>query len=184
MKYFTADLHFGHPMVAAFRGFIKDEILMEKFERDVEVFGYAQAQQNLTDYAQEEHISFKKIGDVDAHNAKIVENINQSVGADDELYVLGDVSKKITKESMRAWVFKIACKNRYLSKGNHDSNAEEEYLPVFNTVKESDEIQIRDIKLLLAHYPYEDSRAPVNTGEWLLCGHTHTREKYNLNQPK
>ena len=79
MKYFTSDLHLHHPFVAALRGYAKPE--------------YAHlAAADLREYARTNRWKLADMVDWQRHEHTIIDNINERVGEEDELYVLGDLS--------------------------------------------------------------------------------------------
>lgn len=53
-------------------------------------------------------------------NSSIVANINARVGMNDELYILGDFSFKMTAQDAYGLRKKITCKKVHLVPGNHD----------------------------------------------------------------
>lgn len=135
--------------------------------------------------------------DTDEMNAALVANINAVAGADDELWILGDLALGKLDESL-AWVGKIAA-TVHLVIGNHERCFErpgvsetklakarrtrERYLEAgiaSLTAETTHEIGGRQV--VLSHFPYagdhtdEDRYAaarPVDRGNWLLCGHVH-----------
>lgn len=57
-------------------------------------------------------------------NSAIVANINARVGMNDELYILGDFSFKMTAQDAYGLRKKITCKKVHLVPGNHDSQGD------------------------------------------------------------
>lgn len=55
-------------------------------------------------------------------NDAMVANINSKVAADDELYILGDFSFKMTVQDAYELRKSIACKRVHLLPGNHDKD--------------------------------------------------------------
>ena len=55
-------------------------------------------------------------------NSSIVANINARVGMNDELYILGDFSFKMTAQDAYGLRKKITCKKVHLVPGNHDKD--------------------------------------------------------------
>lgn len=55
-------------------------------------------------------------------NSVIVANINARVGMNDELYILGDFSFKMTAQDAYGLRKKITCKKVHLVPGNHDKD--------------------------------------------------------------
>ena len=58
---------------------------------------------------------------IDEHDAAIIARINDRVDAQDELYILGDVSAVDDPDWLRTRLDAITCKNRWLIVGNHDT---------------------------------------------------------------
>lgn len=77
MKWFTSDLHFAHPFVAALRGYALP--------------GYAK-DASIKQQAEHEHKPLKNCVNWRKHDADIIRSINTYVGYEDELYILGDIS--------------------------------------------------------------------------------------------
>lgn len=59
---------------------------------------------------------------IDEMNEGIIANINEKVKENDELYILGDYSFKITALEAAALRKKIYCKKVHLVPGNHDKD--------------------------------------------------------------
>lgn len=55
-------------------------------------------------------------------NDAIVDSINGRVAVDDELYILGDFSFKMTAQDAYALRKRIACRRIHLVPGNHDKD--------------------------------------------------------------
>ena len=55
-------------------------------------------------------------------NAAIIDSINSKVAADDELYILGDFSFRMTVQDAYELRKSIACKRVHLLPGNHDKD--------------------------------------------------------------
>lgn len=55
-------------------------------------------------------------------NDAIVDNINGRVAVDDELYILGDFSFKMTAQDAYGLRKRIACRRIHLVPGNHDKD--------------------------------------------------------------
>lgn len=105
MKYFTSDLHFDHPFVAALRGYITDDTPVE----------------DIRSMSVEER--YKHV-DVDAHDHMLLDNLLR-LGKDDELWVLGDVASGSTRSREKAvqllGQLHVPRKHRHLILGNHES---------------------------------------------------------------
>lgn len=77
MKWFTSDLHFAHPFVAALRGYALP--------------GYAK-DASIKQQAEHDGRQLKDCVDWRKHDADIIRSINTYVGEEDELHILGDIS--------------------------------------------------------------------------------------------
>ncbi len=163
MRFFTADLHFGH--------------------------------RNIIRYCERPHRS------VDHMNADLVARWNDTVGDDDEVWVLGDVAMGRIDESLEH--IRDLRGRKVLVAGNHDrcwagrKRAPDLWHDRYRTVG-FDEIhqgtvtvEVAGCSVSAGHFPYEgDSHdedrfthwRPVDTGDWLLHGHVHTRWRVNGRQ--
>ncbi|MFR9752809.1 metallophosphoesterase family protein [Nocardia sp. 004] len=157
--FYTADLHIGHRMVAESRGF----------------------------------------PDAAAHDAELARLWDQEVDIDDQVWVLGDISVGGTKNETTAlrWLAHRSGR-KHLVCGNHDgchpmrskaARWQRVYLEVFDSVQQTAVHKITGHRVLLSHFPFrgdpEGDHTPVNRfeewrhpdgGQWLLHGHTHSRE--------
>lgn len=109
MKWFTSDLHFAHPFVAALRGYALP--------------GYAK-DASIKQQAEHEHKPLKNCVNWRKHDADIIRSINTYVGEEDELYILGDISSggtwSVDQAIMRIQNLHVPRKNRHLILGNHE----------------------------------------------------------------
>ena len=62
-------------------------------------------------------------------NDAIVDSINGRVAVDDELYILGDFSFKMTAQDAYALRKRIACRRIHLIPGNHDKDSRRSRAP-------------------------------------------------------
>ena len=137
MKWFTADLHFAHPFVAALRGYALP--------------GYAK-DASIKQQAEREHKPLKNCVDWRKHDADIVRAINTYVGEEDELYILGDISSgstwSVEQAIMRIQNLQVPRKRRHLILGNHElhssSRTLEKLASVFVEVGRVGITEIRD----------------------------------------
>lgn len=108
-KYFTSDTHFGHPFVAALRGYAKD--------------GFA-SDDTIRRQANQNHLPLKDCVDWYRHDSDVTDHIDGMVGETDELYVLGDLSSgntwSLDQALMRVKSLRCPRRNRHLILGNHD----------------------------------------------------------------
>lgn len=153
MRYFTSDLHFGHKPIIEFCG-----------------------------------RPFMTVQDM---NEILVWNINNTIKKDDLLYVLGDFSF-YPKDNNVQIIKSINCPV-VLIRGNHDHSGRIRNVGFADMFTELD-IILGSHLVTLSHFPfawdvndhrygkgeYEDKYAgsrPKDVGQWLLHGHTHSRER-------
>lgn len=109
MKWFTSDLHFAHPFVAALRGYALP--------------GYAR-DESIKQQAEHDGRQLKDCVDWRKHDADIIRTINTYVGQEDELYILGDISSgstwSVDQAIMRIQNLQVPRKRRHLILGNHE----------------------------------------------------------------
>ena len=132
MRWFTADLHFGHT--------------------------------NIIVYCNRPYRNVNKM------NEGIIQRINNRVGKDDMLYILGDIGK-IHGENIEHLAFllsKIKCR-LVLILGNHDKLRAFDYVDMgFESVHTH--MYIEDLDVHLTHDPANACMLPSQA--W-LCGHVH-----------
>ena len=105
---------------------------------------------------------------VDEMNRGLIQRINEKVGLNDELYILGDLTLRRNS---------IKCKHVHLIIGNHDYFATAKYATyLFETISDYKEIYDNGTKLILCHYPilYWNGMEDKNTIH--LYGHMHSRK--------
>ena len=115
--------------------------------------------------------------DLETMNNRLVDGINDTVGAEDWLIHLGDWSfggfDKI--EEFRS---KINCKNIVLMIGNHDHHIEKNKSDVrklFNHVAHYEEMDVKSVgKFVLCHYPIVSWNG-LHRGTYMLHGHQHLK---------
>jgi calcineurin-like phosphoesterase family protein len=149
---------------------------------------------------------------IEEMNNKIINNINDLVKENDELWVIGDLSMAIRPIEVLSSL--IICKNLFLISGNHDwcsathkkSNTPEKLKYWINFYEshgwsvQSDQVYLDATDdsgqvFLLCHLPYRDTdnkhdtykkrysdSYPEDTGTILLHGHTHSTEKISVSK--
>ncbi|MBF6353308.1 metallophosphoesterase [Nocardia higoensis] len=156
--WFTSDLHVGHRLCARLRGFGED---------------------------------------TEAHDRALAQRWDAVVRPDDQVWVLGDISIGSGAAERRALAW-IAHRPgvKHLVAGNHDPChplhsrshlAQRRFLGVFESVQSAATRKIAGDRVTLSHFPYRDDPdgdhsaelrhnewRPVDTGGWLLHGHTHS----------
>jgi calcineurin-like phosphoesterase family protein len=151
---------------------------------------------NIIDFCQ------RPYGSVEEMNVAMAENWNNTVGAEDTVWFLGDFAMGKIRETL-PWAGQL---NGYkiLLPGNHDRcwvghtekkrlGWREEYLAAgFDEVLEVNELDIElDGRVVtLCHFPHSgDSHGedrytgfrPARTGKWLIHGHVH--DKWQIDRP-
>lgn len=115
----------------------------------------------------------RPFNDVHEMNKTILDNINNVVGFDDELYILGDFcfrGKKPTEYRNR-----INCQKVHIILGNHDK--EKDFLEQesgFTSVNYVKEIIYCNQRIYLSHYPHRSWPAS-HKGSFMLFGHVHSK---------
>ena len=113
---------------------------------------------------------------VEEMDRNLIANINSRVMVEDELWILGDFSFKITREQAMEWRKKIRCRHIHLVTGNHDKKYEEQ--DVFESVQDYKELKTSKGKVILFHYPIVDWNCKYH-GALHLHGHIHSTGEYN-----
>lgn len=105
-------------------------------------------------------------------NDAIVDSINGRVAVDDELYILGDFSFKMTAQDAYALRKRIACRRIHLVPGNHDKDwTQPAVAGAFTVEPPICVLKIDGQKIVLSHYPMADWQ-----GEMALVGQRDRRQ--------
>lgn len=197
MKWFTSDLHFAHPFVAALRGYA--------------LLGYAK-DASIKQQAEHEHKPLKNYVNWRKHDADIIRSINTYVGEEDELYILGDISSggtwSVEQAIMRIQNLQVPRKRRHLILGNHEIHSSSRTLEKLASVfVEVGQVGLTDITsgdgtrtypVLLSHFQWREDfkeakpkyqfstnwndpnlakyAIPYMNNTLLLHGHTHAHD--------
>lgn len=200
MKYFTTDTHFGHPLVSVLRGFTTFDLGRAQYGRILAEQGRKAAE----DWAKgivldDSRLNFRKAADTDAHDAAIVANINEIVGPDDELWILGDIGYRTSVNHLKDCLRQLACRHLHVVIGNHDDwwLDDKPARNLFESIEANDTVELSGFgdedssaateTVNLSHFPYREDLAygwpddavrfhdqalPFD-GRKLLYGHTH-----------
>jgi calcineurin-like phosphoesterase family protein len=141
------------------------------------------------------HVGESLVPDTDTMNQTLIDNANEMVGPDDELWFIGDVAMGARSVSVPKFK-ELRCRNLFLVPGNHDHvhrmhkkwmKSVDLYEDAGFTIMGSQEtIQIGRWSVLVCHFPYfgdsqfEDRYTglrPDDRGQWLIHGHTHSHER-------
>ncbi len=126
----------------------------------------------------ENAIEFKHrpFANLEEMNQTLIQNINDTVSAADELWILGDFSFKINREEVRALRRQISCRHVHLIYGNHDKDYSSDH--IFQSVQHYRELKTDYGRVVLFHYPILEWHA-AHYGSILLHGHIHSTGDYN-----
>ena len=118
-------------------------------------------------------------GTIEEMGRALVANINSCVGPNDDLYVLGDFSYKLTTEQAQAIRAQIRCKNVHLVPGNHDKDwTQPDVAGTFIVEPPIAKLRTQGLRLVLCHYPIVDWEG-LGHGSIHLHGHIHAPAAYN-----
>jgi len=115
----------------------------------------------------------RPFNDVHEMNKTILDNINNVVGFDDELYILGDFCFKGKKPI--EYRSRINCQKVHIILGNHDK--EKDFIEQesgFDSVNYVKEIIYCNQRIYLSHYPHRSWPAS-HKGSFMLYGHVHSK---------
>lgn len=117
---------------------------------------------------------------IEDHDTYIITRWNETVGIEDDVYILGDISWYNSTKTIE--IFKQLNGRLHLIKGNHDDNIlkNRELRSLFIEVRNYCEIASGDGKaIVLCHYPIPCFRNHFY-GWYHLYGHVHTSFEYNM----
>ncbi|AGM12357.1 metallophosphoesterase [Mycobacterium phage Skinny] len=178
--FFTSDLHIGHKKVIASRTLVDGKPAFPDLDNLPEWFG---------DY------------EIESFNRILADKWDTTVGKDDVVWVLGDISSgtKSGQEMALEWLSRRPGRKR-LIKGNHDGvhpmhrdkgKWAKAYGEVFEDMDTAARIRVAlsgggHVDALLSHFPYMGDHTSVdrhtqwrlpNNGTILLHGHTHSSRR-------
>lgn len=103
----------------------------------------------------------------------MLDRINETVGVDDTLYILGDFCFRGKKPI--EYRSRIMCQDVHIVWGNHDRrNDYKDDLQGFATAQEVKEIIYCNQRIFLSHYPHRSWPAS-HKGSFHCYGHTHSK---------
>ena len=120
--------------------------------------------------------------DVEQMNDTIMENLNNTISAEDDFYLLGDFALGTDSDRIRATAASLPGKV-HLIIGNHDTDSKIKLykeLPNFVEIAYATKIRVEKRELFLSHYPvltadYSDN--PRHT-VFNIHGHIHTKDRF------
>lgn len=119
---------------------------------------------------------------IQQHDRQLIQNINDTVAATDELWILGDFALHAKAETIRSYAGKINCRSIHLVLGNHDRANECLAAGCFATVRDyvanlngivGDRANATKWRACLMHYPILDWDG-IRRGTLMLHGHIHS----------
>lgn len=113
------------------------------------------------------------------HDAMILDGLNATVAAQDELWILGDICHS-NLASIRSLRSSIACAHVHVIIGNHDKRSlfetlmhEEHLFESVGYYAEVGKVRREGYKFCLSHYPMLDWNRATH-GSYMLHGHIHS----------
>ncbi len=152
MIWFTADLHLGHRNIIRF---------CDRWS----LCGLDPAEAASHDKDRKPTTE-----DVARHDEQVLANINDCVGENDTLWILGDFSLSPARIA-REYREQIHCRNVGLVRGNHDLKSYDEF---FDPVIDQGIVRYQGRRMFLNHYPMRSWDGAFH-GAWHLYGHVHNR---------
>lgn len=120
---------------------------------------------------------------VQEHDNKIIENWNELIHYDDEVYILGDLMLNDNENGIK--IIKHLPGNLHIILGNHDTNSRYELYRSCWNVKEigyAMPLKYNGYIFYLSHYPTlcgnSDDDKPLKSRVINLCGHVHTKDPF------
>ena len=124
---------------------------------------------------------------VEEANRTIIENWNNTVSPDDEVYMLGDFFLGKDNEYVKETLAKLNGKIHLIA-GNHDTPAKKAIYASAGNVVEivwATQIEYKGRKFFMCHYPVltADLNSNPQTAVFDIFGHTHSRQKFYEDRP-
>lgn len=119
----------------------------------------------------------------DEMNRVLIQNWNDKVSFDDDVYILGDFTMK--GPALAASVLYGLKGKKHLIRGNHDGfvNKASFDQTLFASVQDYLEIECFNTWFILSHYPMVEWNGYYK-GSIMLHGHQHNHEEYNIDNRK
>lgn len=118
---------------------------------------------------------------VEEMNRRLIQNINDTVSVEDELWIVGDFAYKTGREEVRMLRKQILCRRVHLVYGNHDKDYSADH--IFQSVQHYKELKTEYGRVVLFHYPILEWSA-AHYGSIHLHGHLHSTGEYNAENLK
>lgn len=122
----------------------------------------------------------RQFATIEEHDKNLIQNWNDTVGIDDDIYILGDISWYGSSKTVE--IFKGLNGNKHLIIGNHDKKLlkNRELQSLFIEITDYKELELSDGKIIvLSHYPIPCFNKHYY-GSYHLYGHVHTSFEWNM----
>lgn len=117
---------------------------------------------------------------IEEHDKTLIDNWNNTVSIDDDVYILGDISWYNVTKTIE--IFKQLNGNKHLIKGNHDGKLlkNRELQSLFIEITDYKELTLEDGKgIVLSHYPIPCFKNHYY--DWYhLYGHVHSSFEWKM----
>ena len=123
----------------------------------------------------------RPFADVEEMDQKLIENWNKKVHANDEVYILGDLTMKGPQYAQD--ILSQLKGRKYLVRGNHDNFVDGRDFETwrFEWIKDYYRMNYMNNRIILCHYPFAEWDC-ARHGSLHLHGHIHSSPEYNLAQ--
>lgn len=113
----------------------------------------------------------KAFGNIEEHDFKIIDQVNEVVGVSDELYFLGDFCWRAGRAGHYRQRLKV--RKLYVCQGNHDSNSLMKHVSLMELMFfRKFKVNSKIVKIHMCHYPLL-SWDGMHYGGYHLYGHCH-----------
>ena len=118
---------------------------------------------------------------IEEHDAELIRRWNETVGFDDDVWILGDISWVNATKTIE--IFSQLNGNKYLCIGNHDRKLlkSKNIRDLFVEIVDYKEINIGGNDIVLSHYPIPCFNRHYY-GAYHFYGHVHTGFEWNIMQ--
>lgn len=113
---------------------------------------------------------------VEDMNTRLIQNYNSMVRKNDLVYILGDLTYKISVEESNRLIQQLKGR-KVLIRGNHDLKYDSH---LFEDILDYKEFNQEKIKYVLMHYPLLEWNGSYKGRSIHLHGHIHAQHGYNL----
>lgn len=117
---------------------------------------------------------------VEENDKMLIDNWNDAVNIDDDVYILGDISWYNVTKTIE--ILKYLNGNKHLLVGNHDGRflKNKDFRNCFVEIAYYKELDLGDgKKLILSHYPMPFFNGQFR-GNWHFYGHVHNSQQWNM----